>query len=928
MPVLGTKVRVPRPRARLVARPRLTARLDDAARSGVRLVLVSAPAGFGKTTLLAQWLDRLGADRAARPGAEPPLRVAWLSLDPGDGDPHRFLTHLVAAVRAASPVPHPETGAAALDLLDADRGPGSDDALVSLVNDLDAMPGRTVVCLDDYHVVDTAPVHEAMGFLVDNLPPQVTLAMTTRADPPLPLSRLRARGELVEVRAADLRFTEDEAGHFLNDVMGLDLAERQVAALETRTEGWAAGLQLAALSAGGRGDRFVEEFTGSQRFVLDYLLEEVLDIQPDDIRSFLLDTCVLDELSGGLCDALTGRADGQATLETLERANLFVIPLDDDRRWWRYHHLFADALRARLGAQDVARMSGLHRDAARWYAGEGRLVDAVPHAIAGDDAELAADLVELVLPGLRRQREDRLARGWLRVLPEDVVRRRPLLATHVAWVRLSEGDLEGVDAWLDAAERALAALEGTGAAGGSVVGEADGVAAPDAAVRARDDDLAGLPAMIALYRASAAQARGDVAGTAAHARRALDAAPAGDHFSRGGAGGFLGLAAWAAGDLGTAVDTFGAAVGELRAAGNATDALGASVVLAAMWRGRGRPDEAHRLLERALEEVTAAPVVGSTVAGDLHVALADVLREEGDLDGAEHHLRLAAELGDRGSLIENRYRWYTASAGVLRARGDLDGAVAMLDEAADHAIPGFFPEVRPIPAQRARLRIAQGRLADARDWTSDRALTLEDEPAHLGEFDQLTLARLVLAEHRGVAGAGADALEALHRMLDALVAAARTGNRQESVVDATFLRALAHEAAGDRHAALDDLGHALALGVPAGYRRLFLDEGTPAERLLTALGSADADTVLRARPTGSGVREQPTPTVTPGSEPLSEREREVLRLLASDLSGPDIARHLYVSLNTLRTHTKHIFTKLGVTTRRAAVARGSELGLL
>ncbi|HET7763130.1 MAG TPA: AAA family ATPase, partial [Phycicoccus sp.] len=533
MPVLGTKVHVPRPRPRLVARPRLTERLDTAVGSGVRLVLVSAPAGFGKTTLLTQWLS----GSAGAPG-EPALRVAWLSLDPGDGDPRRFLTHLVAAVRSSVPAPGPEAGVEALGLLDADPGLRADDALVSLVNDLDALAGRTVVCLDDYHVVDAAHVHEALAFLVDNLPPQVTLAVTTRADPPLPLPRLRARGELVEVRAADLRFTEDEAGHFLNDVMGLALAEPQVSALETRTEGWAAGLQLAALSAGtgGATDRFVEEFAGSHRFVLDYLLEEVLDAQPEDVRSFLLDTCVLDELTGGLCDALTGRTDGQRTLEALERANLFVIPLDDDRRWWRYHHLFADALRARLGAAEPARAARLHRGAARWYAGEGRLVDAVPHALAGGDVEEASDLVELTLPGLRKRREDRLMRAWLKAVPEDVARRRPLLATALAWVRLSEGDLLGVDDWLDAAEAGLAADDRPMRA----VHEWPEVLAE--AARDRADELAGLPAMVGVYRASVAQARGDVAGTVAHARRALDLAGPGDHFPRGAAGGFLGLA--------------------------------------------------------------------------------------------------------------------------------------------------------------------------------------------------------------------------------------------------------------------------------------------------------------------------------------------------------------------------------------------------
>ena len=985
MAVVGTKVHVPRPRARLVARDRLVERLDAAIGSGTRLVLVSASAGFGKTTLLTQWLDHLSAadgGSSGGPGSPAGPRVAWLSLDAGDADLHRFLTHLVAAVRSAVPPPDPQTGVEALDLLAAETGPATEDALVSLVNDLDGIDGRTVICLDDYHVVDAAPVHEALAFLLDNLPPQVTLAMTTRADPPLPLPRLRARGELVEVRTADLRFTEGEASQFLNDVMALGLQERQVAALEARTEGWATGLQLAALSVTGRSadggvagddagdgvDRFVDEFTGSHRFVLDYLLDEVLDTQPDGIRTFLLDTCVLDELTAGLCDALTGRTDGQRALEALERANLFVVPLDDERRWWRYHHLFADALRARLTADDPDRVRRLHRVAAQWYAREGRLVDAVPHAVAGDDMEQAADLVELVVPGLRRHREDRLLGDWLRAVPEEVARPRALLATHVAWLRLSEGDLGGVDAWLDAAEAALAAPAGAPAEVPSVVGGGGGgmPASVSAAVRDRGEDLAGLPAMIAVYRASAAQARGDLAGTAGFARQALDVAGPDDHFARGAAGGFLGLAAWAAGDLATAVDTFSEAVGELRAAGNATDVLGSAVVLAAMWTGRGRPDEARRLLERALESAAGrgTPV---PVAGDLHVTLADVLREEGDLTGAEHHLDVAAELGDRGALPENRYRWFTVSARVRVARGDLDAAVAMLDEAEARVLPGFFPDVSPIPAQRARVRILQGRLADAREWVGERGVALAHEPTYLSEFDQLTLARLVLAEHRSGGGRQGD-LDAVLRMLSAVITAAEGCERQGSVVEATFLRALALQTADDLDAAGADLARALALGVPVGYRRLFLDEGAPAEELLAAVARqprgeavALAATVLHAKALeadagraasarSAGGPSGPTGTGTEGgasgtggasgrggtasgigngpTEALSVRELEVLRLLASDLSGPDIARHLFVSLNTLRTHTKHIFTKLDVTTRRAAVRRGTELGLL
>src|SRR4051812_27905744 len=356
---------------------------------GPRLVLVAAPAGLGKTTLLAQWLAAAESSQH---------RVAWLALDPGDADLRLFLTHLVAAIQTVQP----EAGVDALALLEGGATTPPAAVLVSLINDLDVLAGRTVVALDDYHIIDGAAVHEAVTFLLDNLPPQVTLAMTTRADPPLPLARLRARGELVEVRAADLRFTADEAEAFLNEVMELQLDPALVAALEARTEGWPAGLQLAALSArthsgaaDGSGDvaGFIHAFSGSHRFVLDYLVEEVLDRQPDEVRAFLLDTCVLDQLAGGLCDALTGRSDGQRMLETLERENLFVVALDDERRWYRYHQLFADALRAR----PASRRGELHAAASRWLAEHGQLEEAVRHAIASGDHERTADLVELTV---------------------------------------------------------------------------------------------------------------------------------------------------------------------------------------------------------------------------------------------------------------------------------------------------------------------------------------------------------------------------------------------------------------------------------------------------------------------------------------------------------------------------------------------------
>lgn len=879
--LLDSRLRLPVARRELVARGRLLGRMPSGGERLPRLVLVSAPAGFGKTTLLTQWANRWQGSAA---GAV--RRVAWVSLDAGDGDVRSFLASLVAGARVA------------VDL-EADERTPVGSVLVSLVNAIDGLDGELVVALDDYHVIESAQVHAAVTFLLDNLPANAAVAMTTRADPPLPVARLRARGELLELRAADLRFDQEEADAFLNGVMALDVGADHVASLGERTEGWVTGLQLAAvaLQTGTDVARFVDRFTGSHRFVLDYLLEEVLDRQSEDVRRFLLDTAVLDRLTGPLCDAVTGRQDGSRRLEELERANLFLVPLDEDRHWYRYHHLFADALRARLLAEDPDRSRAVHAAAARWHDDNHLLPEAVAHAVAAQEVEYAADLVEQALPEASRRRQDHLILQWLRGLPDELLRQRPLLNVTAAWGRLGAGDVAEAAQRLDEAQRALARVPADGGSG--------------------REDLRQLPMSIAMYRAAIAQARGKPSEVAAQARTMLALAGPEDHLARGAGSGFLALSAWAEGEIATAHDTFTQAVRSLHSAGNLADELGGTVVLAELAIAGGSPREAERLYEQALTMARDHPDVALPVTGDLHVGLAGALCERGDLAGAGAHLDTARELGEIASIPENRHRRHVAAAALRRAEGDLDAAATHLDHARRLHLPGFFPETRPLPALRARLDIARGRLDLAEDWARRSGGSAADGGGYLDECNQLTLARLQIATGRAAA-----ALDLLARRLPE----AQRQGRGGSVTEILLLQALAHGADDDLDAVMPPLVRALETGVPAGFARIFLDEGEAMTRLLDAARdrclATDAIAALRraAAPTPKAPAEQLP-------ERLSDRELEVLELLATELTGPEIARRLFVSVNTLRTHTRHIFTKLDVTTRARAVRRARDLGL-
>jgi LuxR family transcriptional regulator, maltose regulon positive regulatory protein len=885
-PLLATKLYIPRRRRGLVARPRLSERLNRGAES--TLTLVSAPAGFGKTTLLTEWLDQSKSS------------AAWVSLDQTDNHAISFWSYFVAALQTVEP----HIGANAIEILQSAQPAPIEAVLTLLLNELSAGSNGIVLVLDDYHVIDARDVHDGMAFLLDHRPPRLHIVIASRAEPPLPLARLRARGELVEVRAEDLRFATDEAATYFHESMGLDLTARDVAALGERTEGWIAALQLAALSMQGRDDvtGFIATFTGDDRYIVDYLAEEVLQRQPDIVRSFLRDTSILDRLCGPLCDAVTGQADGvgQTTLEGLERGNLFVVPLDDRRHWYRYHHLFADVLRARLLAEQPGRMPALHRRASAWYERTGERPDAIRHALAADDFSKAADLIELAAPALRSIRQEGALLGWLGALPEELLRYRPVLSNVYAGELLASGKVEGVDVHLRDAERWL------------------GPDAPDRSsgmVVADEVQFRRLPGAIAVHRAGHALLLGNLALTEEYARRALDLTPEDDHLDRGGAAAVLGLARWASGDLEAAYQSYAAGRASLRKAGHHADALGSTIALADIRIAQGRLRAATRTYEEALQLAAEKGARVPRGTADMHVGLSQLYRERNDLPAATQHLLTSQELGEHTGLPQNPYRWRVAMARIREAYGDLDGAIDLLHEAERLYVGDFFPNVRPVSAMKARVWVAQGRLDEAREWTHERGLAVADDLSYLREFDHIALARVLLASR---------AIPQAMGLLERLLHAAADGARNSSVIEILVLQALAHQAQGDNAAARVVLAGALALAEPEGYVRTFVDEGPPMAALLRTLtppASAYARQLLAAfGPPASGA-----PVKHALIEPLSERELDVLRLLGTDLDGPAIARELVVSLSTLRTHTRNIYSKLGVNSRRAAVRRAEEL---
>jgi LuxR family maltose regulon positive regulatory protein len=908
-PLLLTKLYIPPPRPKIVLRPRLIERLNEGLRS--KLTLISAPAGFGKTTLVSEWAA--GCDQ----------KVAWLSLDEGDNDPTRFLTYLITALQTLET----DVGKGTMGMLQGSQSPPTEVVLTTLLNEITVIPNHFLFVLDDYHVIDAQPIDQTLTFLLDHLPPQMHLVIASREDPPLPLARMRARGQLTELRAADLRFVPSEVAEFLNAVMGLNLSAENIATLEARTEGWIAGLQLAALSMQGHSDTagFIQAFTGSHHFVLDYLLEEVLHQQSESVQAFLLRTSILNRLCGPLCDAVLHdtAGSGQETLEYLERANLFIVPLDNERCWYRYHHLFGDLLRQRLGQRlSPGEIAEYHLHASQWYEKNGDKAESFYHVFAAGDYGRAAGLAELAWQGMDSTFQSAAWLGWVKKLPEDEVRVRPVLSTQVAQALTDAGELEASEARLRDAERWLD-------------GSPDGIVVVDKA------QLGSLPAMIALTHATNAQIQGNLSATVKYAEMALQLIPEDDLFRRAQATLALEFTHWASGDLEAAYQAMMDWMNNMQKVGNFAFVVASAFAVADILVAQGQLHEAEKTYQQAIQLAATQGKEAEQITAHHQLGLAMLAHERGDDVSAAQHLQKAAELSKQTTLVDWPYRWRLATARLKEFAGELDAALELLDEAKRVYVRNPVPDTRPIETLKARLYLRQGYLSKAQDWARERGLSVDDDLSYLREFEHLTLTRVLIARYQRDK-TDRSILEALN-LLERLLKAAEAQRRMGSVLEILITQALAHQAQGNIPLALVPLERALFLSQPEGYFRIYMNEGEPMRLLIfdflsqiekqsrgqghQLLGYLDRLLAAFARPaaiaqsTTAGLKSEMI-------EPLSARELEVLRLITQGLSNREISQRLFLAISTVKGHNLKIFGKLQAQSRTEAVALAREQGLL
>lgn len=895
--ILSTKLYVPPVPSDLVDRPRLREKLADGLTRGP--VLICAPAGFGKTVTAADWAASSGHP------------IAWLSLDSADNDPVRFWRHLLASLN-----PMLSEVAGRLAPLLGPPSPQSFDAVATgLINSLESDGHEVSLVLDDYHYIESDDVHASVTFLLDHRPYNLNLVITSRSDPPLPLPKLRAASRLGEIRAEHLQFTREEVKEFFSSILADAERESVADLLFDRTEGWAAGLQLASLSLRDNHDvaGFAERFSGSHRYVLDYLTDEVLARQPEDTRQFLLETSILDRLSGELCDAITGRGDSQAVLEAIDRSNLFLVPLDENRNWWRYHQLFSDLLRSRLQHEHPSHLVELHLRASKWHELEGSFDAAVHHSVSAGDTERASVLVENEFDALYLTGERGRLKRWLALMHTDTIASRPRLSLVAAFMAMAAGDLTTVDMHLDNVEEVLDSVDSSFSPSTGMAGSL--IANPQAAVVS--------------IRAHLAQLRGDPVSAEALAHQALALLGNGETLQESALRALIGKAAWASGRVEQAEGLLAASiigwleVGELGLASWAADTLGQ------VQRACGRLDDALETYTRLLEARYPSGGPSLPAEGAAHVGIAEIAYQRGDLERAAEHIDEA--ITRSGSLL-NAHQLSTALATlawIRYAEGDDDAAGEAIDEAIRTTpAPAVAGLINAVPVLQGRLLLALEDLESVERWVEERGLIGNDDILYTQQDEYLVLSRLLIARNQPE-----DALPLIDRLVEAAIAQGRMGD----LIEIEVVSALALAAAGREEEALSTLGKALGRAHHEGQVRVFVDEGRPMANLLgqlVAAGRANDDVSLSylrklvnsfEDPVGAGTNAIAVPGLV---VQLTDREVEVLRLMSAGKRNREIGAELYLAINTVKHHVTHILDKLGATNRTEAVARATELGIL